>query len=177
MTTFKHFRIVLLFCAALPLGSCGSDSTEAAGTTDTSAQTPAAGDDATSSDATVAPVPQESPALPGAQAAPAPAPAPATAAAGVQHYTCPKNCKGSGGPAAGKCPVCGSDYVHNQAFHAQSAPATTPGQTAAPTPSPAKNAAGVFHYTCPKGCAGGAGSAGKCATCGGELAHNTAYHQ
>lgn len=97
----------------------------------------------------------------------------------VQHYICPNNCQGSGGASAGTCPVCGSEYEHNQAYHNQ--PASTPnpaGQSPAitTTPEPAQNAAGVWHYTCPSGCSGGAGSAGKCASCGGDLAHNTAYH-
>jgi hypothetical protein len=36
---------------------------------------------------------------------------------GVFHYTCSKaGCDGGGG-AAGKCPKCGSDLAHNQAFH------------------------------------------------------------
>lgn len=47
---------------------------------------------------------------------------------------------------------------------------------AAATTEPAQNAEGVWHYTCSKGCAGGAGAAGTCATCGGTLAHNAAYH-
>jgi len=42
---------------------------------------------------------------------------------------------------------------------------------------PAQNAAGVWHYTCASGCAGGGGSATACATCGATLAHNQAYHQ
>lgn len=122
-------------------------------------------------------------------AAPAAAPAPATATAsmgGVQHYICPKNCQGSGGPGQGNCPVCGTAYVHNQAFHdqpAQPSAAPAPGMTpagAAPTPQPAaepaQNAAGVWHYTCSKGCAGGAGSAVACGKCGTQLVHNTAYH-
>lgn len=41
---------------------------------------------------------------------------------------------------------------------------------------PPQNATGVWHYTCPKGCAGGAGSAIACATCGATLTHNTTYH-
>lgn len=44
------------------------------------------------------------------------------------------------------------------------------------TPEPPQNAAGVWHYTCPKGCAGGGGSAVACATCGTTLVHNAAYH-
>ena len=102
------------------------------------------------------------------------------AAGGVQHYICPNNCEGSGGPSAGTCPVCGTEYTHNQAYHAQNNAATTTtptGTTGTPTPPAATNAAGVYHYTCPNGCAGGAGAAGACATCGATLAHNAAYHQ
>ncbi len=116
---------------------------------------------------------------------PAPtAPASPTAAptntSGVKHYTCPNNCAGSGGDGAGTCPVCGTAYVHNQAFHNNS-PATTPDITPTTTPTPpaagaAQNAAGVYHYICSNGCAGGAGGAGNCATCGAALAHNQAYH-
>lgn len=115
----------------------------------------------------------------------------------VPHYICPNNCEGSGGSGAGTCPVCGTEYVHNQAYHNQQPTgtttttpegtqkvtfdgSTTPGQGASvtpPTPEPAQNAAGVWHYTCPNGCAGGAGSAGSCASCGTALAHNAAYHQ
>ena len=47
----------------------------------------------------------------------------------------------------------------------------------AATTEPAQNASGVWHYTCAKGCEGGAGAAGNCGTCGGALAHNAAYHQ
>lgn len=109
---------------------------------------------------------------------------PGTTIAGtVHHYICPNNCEGSGGPSQGTCPVCGSDYQHNQAYHDQPSQTTTPSTTPSITPStttttpePAQNAAGVWHYTCPNGCAGGAGSAGTCSSCGGDLAHNSAYH-
>lgn len=102
-------------------------------------------------------------------------------AGGVQHYICPNNCQGSGGPSAGTCPVCGSEYQHNQAYHNQPAansfnPTGQTVPTTSTTPEPAQNAAGVWHYTCPSGCSGGAGSAGKCSSCGADLAHNTAYH-
>jgi hypothetical protein len=52
-----------------------------------------------------------------------------------------------------------------------------PGVTT-PTPKaePPQNAKGVWHYTCSKGCAGGAGTAEPCAKCGTLLAHNTKYH-
>ena len=123
----------------------------------------------------------------------------AVAAGGVQHYTCPNNHPAGGSANAGNCSVCGTALVHNQAFHNQGAATTTtvnpnnpssvsplfqtsPG-AAQPTltpppsvPAAATNAAGVYHYTCTKGCAGGSGSAGTCATCGAALAHNQAYH-
>ena len=101
---------------------------------------------------------------------------------GVQHYTCPNNCEGSGGPSAGTCPVCGTAYVHNQAWHAQqgNSPQVTTSQNQPANiqrqPEPAQNATGVWHYTCPNGCDGGAGSAVACANCGTTLAHNAAYH-
>lgn len=31
-------------------------------------------------------------------------------------YICPMHCPGSGSDAAGQCPVCGMDYVANEAF-------------------------------------------------------------
>ena len=53
--------------------------------------------------------------------------------------------------------------------------ATTP-PPPPPTPEPAQNAQGIWHYTCPNGHAGGAGSATACGECGATLAHNSAYH-
>jgi hypothetical protein len=106
------------------------------------------------------------------------------------HYKCTKvGCTGTG-DAAGKCPVCGTDLAHNQAFHAQAtgAPGSSPANpvqvnpsssgtpaTATPTPPSAKNAKGEYHYSCAKGHAGAA-TAGNCATCGEPLTHNQAYH-
>jgi len=46
----------------------------------------------------------------------------------------------------------------------------------AKAPEPAQNALGVWHYTCPNGHAGGAGSAVACSECSTTLVHNTAYH-
>ncbi|MEO5906279.1 MAG: hypothetical protein ABIQ11_06105 [Saprospiraceae bacterium] len=120
---------------------------------------------------------------------------------GQKHFMCPKNCEGSGGDAKGTCPVCGSEYVHNQAFHNQT-PSTTPGEgtpitinsdgtTSGTTKTPgstqpattqtqpvaAQNAKGEWHFSCSKvGCGGGAGAAGTCPKCGGALAHNQAFH-
>ncbi len=123
----------------------------------------------------------------------------------VHHYICPKNCEGSGSGDPGACPVCGSELLHNDAFHnqgnnntggttnlnnlngpqnpqiQQQQPAITPidmtAQQPSPEATPAQNAAGVYHYICSRGCAGGSGTAGNCATCGNPLAHNAAYHQ
>jgi hypothetical protein len=118
------------------------------------------------------------------------APITATPTGNVPHYQCPDRCEGGVGAAAGACPVCGKEMAHNQAFHNQqpaTANPTTPSitttpstttttTTTTPNPSPAQNAAGVYHYTCAKGCAGGAGSAQACAVCGAALVHNQAYH-
>lgn len=114
-------------------------------------------------------------------------------AAGVWHYTCPKGCEG-GGAAATPCAKCGTALAHNQAYHGQAAAtdgnpgisanpaAGAPGQAPVTLPNTAKpeppqNAAGVWHYTCADGCAGGAGAATPCAKCGKALVHNTAYHK
>jgi hypothetical protein len=115
----------------------------------------------------------------------------ATPATQQAHFICSKDgCTGSG-EGQGKCPVCGSDLVHNQAYHNQAPtgnntitidpatgqPVVNPSANPTQTPPPAQNAAGVFHFTCSKaGCDGGAGAAGKCPKCGSELAHNQAYH-
>lgn len=119
------------------------------------------------------------------------APAATNTSGVVQHYICPKACAGSGGDSAGTCPVCGSAYQHNQAYHNQpqtstnsneglspiiQQPAGSTTTPAATTAEPAQNDAGVWHYTCNNGCAGGAGSAIACASCGSTLAHNQAYH-
>lgn len=117
---------------------------------------------------------------------PPPASVTTNANSNVPHYKCPNECAGSGGPSAGTCPVCGIAYVHNQEYHNQpnSNPAANPAATANPanpaTPpppaEPAQNASGVWHYTCAKGCPGGSGAKGTCATCGGPLTHNADYH-
>lgn len=119
--------------------------------------------------------------------------------AGLPHYYCPNKCEGSGGDESGFCPKCGETYAHNDAFHntgGTSAPATqnstapiignniTTGgsnvlttQTTTPKPAePAQNEKGVWHYTCSNGCAGGGGAQGPCPGCGGDLAHNSEYH-
>jgi len=96
---------------------------------------------------------------------------------GVWHYTCSKGCAGGAGSAV-NCDTCGDLLAHNQAYHSNTK--STPTSIPFMTPSdaePDKNTAGVWHYTCGKGCVGGAGAAGNCGTCGSALTHNTAYHQ
>ena len=99
---------------------------------------------------------------------------------GLYHYTCPNGCAG-GAAAAGNCSSCGNALAHNQAFHntnktPNTTPITTPTQTQTKAPEPSQNAAGIWHYTCSNGCAGGGGSAVNCSNCGNKLAHNSAYH-
>jgi hypothetical protein len=110
------------------------------------------------------------------------------------HYKCPNNCAGGTGDAKAPCPVCGTEMVHNSAYHQggsttpvnestiqvnTNTPVTTGDgqpQASTPAPPPAQNAKGVYHFTCPNGCAGGAGAQGSCAKCGTALVHNQAYH-
>jgi len=97
-------------------------------------------------------------------------PSGAPVAGAVNHYECPQGHEG--GATEGTCSNCGQAYVHNQAFHDQSVQ-----QVQQPaTPEPAQNAAGVWHYTCPNGHSGGAGSATPCSECGTTLVHNAGYH-
>lgn len=123
------------------------------------------------------------PADPGAAATPPPTAEPAQNTDGVWHYTCPNGCAGGAGSAV-PCPKCGTTLTHNSGYHGgqNNVQLENPGnidiqQSPPPGAEPAQNANGVWHYTCPKGCAGGAGSASACKTCGTTLAHNAAYHQ
>ena len=106
-------------------------------------------------------------------------PEPAQNAAGVWHYTCNAGCAGGAG-AAGTCGTCGGALAHNQVYHPNnnnnSTPTTINSPITPPAAEPAQNTAGVWHYTCSTGCAGGGGATGTCGTCGGTLAHNSAYH-
>ena len=100
---------------------------------------------------------------------------------GVWHYTCSKGCAGGAGSAVA-CENCGGILAHNTTYHSKpndtpTSTSTSPFATPTPTAEPSINSAGVWHYTCSQGCAGGAGAAGSCGTCGGALAHNGAYHQ
>lgn len=106
----------------------------------------------------------------------------------VYHYTCSRGCAG-GSATAGTCSTCGNTLAHNQAFHSNNTnqdnsnvaplfgdPAKNANTNTSSTTNASQNAAGVFHYTCGNGCAGGAGAAGNCSNCGATLAHNQAYH-
>ncbi len=116
----------------------------------------------------------------------------ANSASAVFHYICPNKCAGGGSEGQGKCPVCKTDLIHNDAFHNQPQqqpqinmqPQTNAIQLNNPNPTPPaptaeapQNAKGVWHYTCPKGCAGGGGQAIACTNCGTQLEHNQKYHE
>jgi len=172
---FLTYLTVLAFSASILFSACKNDgdaAREAAVESLTPGQ-PAAGDAAAVTPPTTTPEPPQN-------------------AAGVWHYTCPKGCAGGGGSAVA-CATCGTTLAHNAAYHPPTpapgaAPATNvttlpegitqvPNPTQTQTPEPAQNAAGVWHYTCASGCAGGGGSAVACAKCGKTLAHNQAYHK
>lgn len=112
---------------------------------------------------------------------------PAQNSDGIWHFTCSNGCTGGAGSAE-NCKTCGTLLVHNASYHNQDPNTTMPQQNIPTpetkivipdqnTPEPAQNATGIWHYTCEKGCPGGAGTATACVTCGTTLAHNTAYHQ
>lgn len=101
--------------------------------------------------------------------------------AAVRHFVCPDRCADGHADAEGPCPTCGKGLLHNDAFHWKDGqrppePQPLPAEML-PPPEPDQNAAGVWHYTCAQGCAGGSGKAEACAGCGEVLAHNQTYHQ
>jgi len=184
----KLNNFLFLFAILILIG-CGSDASDSTTTTSTEIAPPVTLD------------PNNAVAPPTAT----PTPEPAQNADGVWHFTCAKGCAGGAGKI-GPCPKCGEQLAHNQAYHAGAAnqpgatatinagdktttqtiqpqitpaagaPGALPGATATPPAEPAQNAAGVWHFTCPKGCAGGAGKIGPCPKCGEQLAHNQGYH-
>ena len=101
----------------------------------------------------------------------------------VAHYTCPNGHKGA--DKQGRCVECNAILVHNQGYHGNNLAIPKPAlqdpfsNVPAPnsTPSPAQNAYGDYHYTCPNGHAGGSGTAGNCSSCGATLTHNQLYHK
>ncbi len=166
---FLSFLSILALCAITLFSSCNNDGDAARDAAVESVTTPPAGDAATPAPPTAEP-PQNS--------------------SGVWHYTCPNGCEGGAGSAVA-CAKCGTTLAHNTAYHANAGDSGSPliqnagdaavpqpiTPAATPTPEPPQNAKGVWHYTCPSGCAGGAGSAVPCSKCGKTLAHNSAYHQ
>ena len=97
-------------------------------------------------------------------------------AGGVWHYYCSKGCAGGSG-AAGNCNNCSGALTHNQAYHTNANKTPTNESFNQSNAETGKNSAGVWHYTCLKGCSGGAAATGNCGSCGGNLTHNQAYHQ
>lgn len=103
------------------------------------------------------------------------------------HYICNNNCENSGSDVAGNCPTCKTPYTHNVAFHndefLKNGPLKVEESTQGGAPAssgntvaPARNNAGIYHYTCSNACAGGSGTAENCSNCGTLLVHNQAYH-
>lgn len=175
----SSFKLILSLAVLFMIG-CSETSTD-------TSTTPSAPD--------ISVVSPDGSATPAAAPPAAKTPEPAQNADGVWHYTCAKGCAGGAGSAA-PCATCGGTLAHNAAYHGNaSAPVPTIGgdnsgspvilppptagnpSIAPTTAEPAQNAAGVWHYTCASGCAGGGGSATACGGCGGTLAHNAAYHQ
>lgn len=153
------FQILLFSLALLIFSSCTNDSKKSDTATD-KIETPANTNELIQVDAP-----------------PALTEEPAQNSEGVWHYTCTKGCVGGSGVAE-NCGICGSPLAHNQAYHNTTTAPTLNPNANMPPPSlePAQNANGVWHFTCAKGCAGGAGSAVACSVCGETLAHNQAYH-
>ena len=101
----------------------------------------------------------------------------AVSVVGGAHYICPNKCKGGTSNVKGTaCTVCKTPLAHNQGFHNTPQTPTTPISTPVAPTAAGPNAAGQYHYTCANGCAGGGDAAGKCNSCGGDLAHNAAFH-
>lgn len=175
----KHFKIVLLLlCSVTLFYSCKKEA-------EVPKQEINAQKEGTNSADFLNAIAPSNAVTPSNTAAPTQQTEPAQNAAGVWHYTCAKGCAGGAGTAT-NCKTCGSLLQHNQAYHGNTTPNTpmattnpTPSTTTTPTPKaePAQNAAGVWHYTCSKGCAGGSGTAEPCKSCGTLLAHNQTYHQ
>lgn len=102
----------------------------------------------------------------------------------LDHYTCPNGHKGS--DKQGVCTECNTALVHNQAFHSTNLalpkptlqdPFSNAPAASQSAPSPAQNAYGDYHYTCPNGHPGGSGSATNCSACDTKLVHNQLYHK
>ncbi len=187
----NNFKILgLAFCIVCFFANCATD--EKPATTNSNAtpvETQQAGNapivtpnfGATPADVNATPNPT-------ASAQPAPAPAVNTNIPNYEkfaHFICPKACKGSGSEVyGGKCPVCGTAYVHNENSDGHRAEMArvkaiddskvnmqfTDTVISIAKPS---NYEKVAHYICSKGCKGsGSEAPGKCPTCSSEYAHN-----
>jgi len=191
-------RYLFLFLCIALVAACGNNDTSNARQAPINTQTAPA-------PAAPAPATTPAPAATTPPPPPPPA-EPAQNAAGVWHYTCSNGCAGGAGsavacatcgntlahnqgyhgqsattPTAAGAPVPVSGGTPSTMFADPSQPAVNATVGAAPAAvqqpaEPAQNAAGVWHYTCSDGCAGGAGSATACATCGKTLVHNQGYH-
>ena len=75
--------------------------------------------------------------------------------------------------------ACGSPNAENSGDDAANTPTQTTTDVNAPNDKgeAARNSIGVWHYTCPNGCADGAGNAIPCPKCGTTLVHNSVYHE
>jgi len=182
---FQAILSITALCAIALFTACKNDSAAAKDATVETGVTlqPAAGE------SNITTAPSVNPAAPVVDPAAPVSKEPPQNAAGVWHYTCQKGCAGGAGSAIA-CAKCGTTLTHNTAYHGQASPPAvgnsptgtppgTPAGTTVQTPpksEPAQNAAGVWHYTCPDGCAGGGGAAGPCAKCSKTLVHNNAYH-
>ncbi len=187
---FLSILTIAALCAISVFSACGNDSAASQGA---AVETP--GDQQQPSADPMSNFPDPTATI--GTGTPPPAAEPPQNAAGLWHYTCPKGCKGGSGSAT-PCATCGTTLVHSQAYHGTPSTSTTgnptatapppsntpgaPGQSSITMPNPSKaeppqNAAGVWHYTCPGGCAGGGGSAVACAKCGKMTEHNKSYHQ
>jgi len=96
--------------------------------------------------------------------------------AGAAPAIQPNITTGAATPASGAISLGGNSAIQPLGGQPGAAPTATPA-TPPKAPEPPQNAAGVWHYTCSNGCAGGGGSAIACAGCGSTLVHNQAYHQ
>lgn len=161
------YSIVLIGGLILALGSCrdGGSDTSARGSTssNTSMQAPATNNIMSGSDA----------------------------ASAEYHYICANGCESGGADAAGPCPECGEELVHNASFHsggnqgdASASQSFDPANQmntiqlpdAGASSQQAQSAGGEFHFMCSAGCGDGGSSQGSCPTCGAALVHNDAFH-
>lgn len=99
----------------------------------------------------------------------------------IAHYLCPNGHEGA--DQQGKCLECNAVLVHNQAYHGLNIPKDgikdpfSNSNNKNTASSPAQNKYGDYHYICPNGHPGGAGTAIECLACNTKLVHNQNYHK